>query len=103
MRRPLALGALALAVAAALLLSGCGPTDAGSAPSPSNTDHRPLAELDLAENPRPWVGPSSAVLADERIEPIAENPEQNLPATVVSHDHSRDRTGVGADTPRRTA
>ncbi len=99
MRRPVALGALALAVASALLLSGCGPTDARSTPSPSTTDDRPLAELDLAEDPRAWVGPSSAVLADEKIEPIAENPQQHLPATVVSHDHSGDRTS-SSTTPR---
>ena len=91
---------VALAVALAVLLTGCGPTDAGSAPSPSTTDHRPLAELDLAENPRAWVGPSSAVLADERIEPIAENPEQHLPATIISHDHSGDRTVMVDDTSR---
>ena len=100
MRRPLAIGAVALAVVSALLLSGCGPTDAQSAPSPSTTDRRPLAELDLADDPQAWVGPSSAVLADERIEPIAASPEQHLPATVVSHDHSGDRTVVVADTSR---
>jgi iron complex transport system substrate-binding protein len=98
MRRPLLV--IAAVVAGALVLSGCGPTDAGSAPSPSNTDRRPLAELDLAEDPRTWVGPSSAVLADEKIEPIAENPPQHLPATVVSHDHSGDQMVVVDDTSR---
>src|SRR6187397_468087 len=100
MRRPVVLTAVAVVVASALLLSGCGPTDAGSAPSPSTTDDRPLAELQLAPDPRAWVGPSSAVLVDERIEPIAEDPDQHLPATVVSHDHLGDRTVV-VDDPSR--
>jgi iron complex transport system substrate-binding protein len=99
MRSPVALTSLAVALIAVVLLSGCGP-NAGSAPSPSTTDHRPLAELDLAAEPRAWVGPSSAILADERIEPITEDPEQQLPATVVSHDHSGDRTVVVDDTSR---
>jgi iron complex transport system substrate-binding protein len=98
MRKPVLLiaGVLALAVA----VTGCGPTEAGGPPSPTVTDQRPLAELDLAPDPRAWEGPSSAVLGSEAVEPIAENPEQTLPATVVSHDHSGDRKVVVDDTSR---
>jgi iron complex transport system substrate-binding protein len=40
------------------------------------------------------------VLASEAIEPIADDPEQALPAKVVSHDHSGDRDVVVDDTSR---
>jgi iron complex transport system substrate-binding protein len=49
-------------------------------------DSRPLADLDLLENPRDYVGPSTAVLASNAIEPLVVAPAPSLPATVVSHD-----------------
>jgi len=83
-RRALAVLASALVVA----LVGCAaPTGHGSStPEPTIADSRPLAELDLVADPRAHVGASSAVLASEAIEPIASDPAQTLPATVVSRD-----------------
>ena len=81
--------ALAVTVAAALLLSGCA---AGGDPTPETEtaapviDTRPLAELDLYDDPRTATGASTALIGDTRITPLVENPTQTLPATVTSHD-----------------
>jgi iron complex transport system substrate-binding protein len=98
MRSPVVL--IATLVVGALALTGCGPADPGTTPSPSTTSQGPLAELDLAPDPRNWDGPSSAVLASEAVEPVAENPQQQLPASVTSHDHTGDVPVVVDDTSR---
>ncbi|TPX05167.1 hemin receptor, partial [Schumannella luteola] len=45
-------------------------------------------------------GPSTAVVADAEITPIADDPVQTLPATVVSHDPGGDREVRVTDTSR---
>jgi len=90
-----------IGIAAALLLAGCSvPGGAATTPSPTVADDRPLAELDLAADPRAHVGPSTALLASEALEPVDENPEQTLPATVVSRDASGDVEVTVDDTSR---
>lgn len=54
------------------------------------SDGRPLAELDLLVDPRTHVGPSTAMLATEAIEPVDPDPGQDLPATVTSRDPGGD-------------
>jgi len=96
-RRTLLIVAATLVIA----LAGCtAPIAGGSTPSPTVTDDRPLAELDLVSNPRTHVGPSTAVLAQEAIEPVAENPSPQLPATVISHDPDGDLEVTIDDTSR---
>lgn len=96
-RRALAVLGAALVVA----LAGCSvPGPGGSTPTPTVADTRPLAELDLAADPRAHVGASTAVLASEAVEPIEEDPAQELPATVVSRDPGGDREVVVDDTSR---
>jgi iron complex transport system substrate-binding protein len=94
----------ALAVAAAVLvaaLAGCAaPSGGATTPSPTVADDRPLAELDLLADPRGHVGPSTAVLASETLDPVATDPVQTLPATVVSHDAGGD-VEVGVDDASR--
>lgn len=96
--------AAALAVAAALVLGGCagalGPTES---PTPTVTDSRPLAELDLLADPRSARGPATAVLASEAIDPVQADPQQDLPATVVSADPSGERSVTVDDTSRVVA
>lgn len=82
---------MALAASFAVVLAGCTPPDpGGTVPSPTVADSRPLAELDLVPDPRTHVGPSTALLATEAIEPVDPDPVQQLPATVVSHDSGGD-------------
>lgn len=96
-RRALALVAAACVVA----LAGCAlPTDVASTPTPTVTDTRPLAELDLIPDPRNYAGAATAILAREPIEPVAEEAAQQLPATVVSHDPGGDREVTVTDTSR---
>ncbi len=94
----------ALAVAAAVLaaaLTGCAAPGADvSTPSPTAVDDRPLAELELAADPRAHVGPSTALLATEALEPVETDPAQTLPATVVSRDNGGDIEVTVDDTSR---
>lgn len=85
-----------------IALAGCAtPTAPGtSTPTPTVADGRPLAELDLVADPRTHVGASSAVMATEAIEPLAENPTQQLPAVVVSRDPGGDVEVTVDDTSR---
>jgi iron complex transport system substrate-binding protein len=93
--------ALVVAATLVIVLAGCAaPTGGGSTPSPTVTDDRPLAQLDLIADPRTHVGPSTAVLASEAIEPVAEDPQQQLPATVVSRDPGGDLEVTIDDTSR---
>ena len=82
-RRRAATG-VAAALAGALILVGCSGSPHGSS-SAGGEPQQPLSELDVLDDPRSYEGPSTAVLPDSEIEPIAESPEQQLPATVTSY------------------
>ncbi len=96
-RRVLALTGAMLVLA----LAGCSAPSAGTTtPSPTLADDRPLAELDLAAAPRTHVGPSTALLATEALQPVESSPAQRLPATVVSRDSGGDVEVTIGDTSR---
>lgn len=85
-RRRIALVASFITVAV-LLLSGCqvggyqAADTAGAA-----TELPPLSELTPIDDPTSWQGPSTAVIGGPTLAPVAEDPEQHLPATVLSKD-----------------
>lgn len=91
-------GFVALA-AVALILTGCS-VPSTATPTPAIPSQAPLAELPLLDDPRAFEGPSTAVLPDAAITPLDPVPEQELPATVVSHDNSGDREIVVDDASR---
>jgi iron complex transport system substrate-binding protein len=84
---------VAVPIAALALLAGCaanpGPSVGGS-PVASASSALPLSQLDLLADPKAYEGPSTAVLADAAVEPVATDPVQALPATVTSHDLAGD-------------
>lgn len=71
-----------------VLMAGCAGSVHGSvqsaAPQPA------LSEIDALEDPHAYEGPSTALLPDAEIEPIAESPAQQLPATVTSYTQTGD-------------
>ncbi|MFJ2146297.1 hemin ABC transporter substrate-binding protein [Glutamicibacter sp. NPDC087831] len=77
-RAPIRLGALLLAVAMAL--SSCSSAAAGGEAS---GDGKALSEVQVMENPKSHEGPSTAVLAEAGVNPVAKNPQAALPATVT--------------------
>jgi iron complex transport system substrate-binding protein len=83
---------VAVAIASALLLSACV---AAPEPSPSTVpivvDTRPLADLTLLDEPRAYVGESTAVLGAQAIEPVTGAPAPSFPVTVTSRDLDGDR------------
>lgn len=99
-RRP----ALALPAALALvaLLAGCAVAapQATSEPTAPAGPRVPLTELDTVDDPRTVTGPSTALIADAGIEPVALDPAQTLPVTVVSRDLAGDREVVVDDASR---
>ena len=74
------------AVAVILLLSACAATTTSTPTVPTVSDARPLAELDLLDAPRDYVGASTAVLGSASIEPVTGAAVPVLPTTVTSHD-----------------
>jgi iron complex transport system substrate-binding protein len=88
-----------IALATLALLAGCSVPHAAppSAPVPSQA---PLAELDLASDPRAHQGPSTAVLGSAAIDVLDPVPGQSLPVTVLSHDAGGDREVTVDDTSR---
>lgn len=91
----------ALALAAALALAGCAATpETTPSPSVTNDPSVPLAELEVLENPRSYVGGSTALLRDAAIPAPAQPPAQRLPAVVVSHDLGGDSEVTVASTER---
>ena len=93
--------ALALGVAALVALTGCAAPSSTPQQSPTVTGDPsvPLAQLDILDDPRSYEGPSTAVLETEAVVAGA-TPEQELPASVVSHDLSGD-TDVTVDSTER--
>lgn len=85
-----ALATPALAVALGILLAACQP---GSYTSPINpgdeAGERPaLTDIPWLDDPRTHVGPSTAIIDTLTIEPVEENPVQELPVTVTSDELS---------------
>ncbi len=63
-------------------------------------DLPPLSELTPIAEPAAWEGPSTAPIGGPTLLPVANNPEQVLPATVTSHDHIGDTEVVVEDASR---
>jgi len=100
---PLRRHALIAAIAgAAILLSGCSATTPSSSTGPTAgaSASVPLADLPLLDDPRSYVGESTAVLAQTAVEPVTDSPEQSLPVTVTSHDLSGDTDVTVTSTER---
>lgn len=83
--------AASLVTAAALLLTGCQTsTPHGSSAAHATVNLPPLTELTPIADPTNWQGPSTAIIGEPTLPAVAENPEQHLPATVISHDLTGD-------------
>lgn len=81
---------VALVAVVAFALTGCAAAGPASTPEPTVVDDRPLAQLDLLDDPRAYSGASTAVLPSEAVEPVAEGVEPALPVTVTSRDPGGD-------------
>lgn len=80
-----------LAVLAAGLTACAGPVDIGAEPSASPVDacpqaSVPLAELDLVDDVRGFVGPSSACLSSHAIIPVDDDTAPALPVAVTDSE-----------------
>lgn len=86
---------LACVATAAALLAGCAAV--GSDGGQAAVEGASLADVQTLDDPRAHVGASTAILPNASIDPVADNPEPQLPATVtdsqgtevVVHDVSR--------------
>lgn len=100
-------GRLAAAVIAVLVLAGCGPAgDESVTPAtatPVAVSTAPLTELDVLDDPKAYVGPSTAMLAEVAIEPVGDPSEMSLPVTVTSHDRGGKRDVTVTDASRIVA
>lgn len=77
---PLRRAGAALAV---LLLAGCAGGPGGAAAPEAEVAGPRLAEVTVAADPHTLEGPRTAVVADGRMEPVAEDPAPQLPVTVT--------------------
>lgn len=95
----------AVGVALAAVLAACGANGSTSDTSSSNDDpdRVPLSQVTAAPDPKAIEGPSTASLAQHAITPVASDPAQSLPTTVVSHDRDRDVDVTVTDTSRVVA
>ncbi len=91
---------LAAALLASILLAGCAASGGSSGGTTQPADDTPLTELDVLDDPKAYEGPSTAQLVHREITPVAEDPEQVLPAQVTSHDRSGDIAVEVTDTSR---
>jgi iron complex transport system substrate-binding protein len=83
------LHAVAISLLAAFAVSACQPGSyAVSATAPADiTDRVALSDIPWLENPRDWVGPSTASLTTHAVVPIIDTPAvPSLPVTVTSDD-----------------
>lgn len=90
---------LVLAMGAGLTACQTGPTQATGGTA-TEIDLPPLSTLTPLEDPRAYQGPTTAVIGGPTLQPIADNPEADLPATVVSRDRGGDREIEVTDTSR---
>ncbi|MBX3311885.1 MAG: ABC transporter substrate-binding protein [Microbacteriaceae bacterium] len=86
------LAAVVFTVATSLVLSACalGTTPSPSTPPTTGVELTPLDQLQLTENPRDYVGPSTALLPTAAIPQLVETPTPQLPVTVISKENSGD-------------
>ena len=94
--------AIALGAATLVLLAGC---TTAATPQPDSSvvaanPAIPLADLDVLADPHSYEGPSTAVLADAAITAPTAAPQQQLPATLTSHDLAGDTSVTVASTDR---
>ena len=94
---------LSITAAAALVLSACGGAGHGSGDGGGGGSSTPLSEIEPIDSPRTHEGQSTAKLADQDIEPVTEDPTQELPATVTSHDQGGTKKVTVEDTSRVVA
>lgn len=100
-RRRTRVAAVALMVALGLGVSGCQTgTIAANEVGSTQVDLPPLSELTPIADPTAWQGPSTAIIGGPTLAPVADNPEQDMPATVISHDHLGDTEVVVEDASR---
>lgn len=100
--------AAALLALAAALLTGCTDAVAGANAEtpvgPPVAAQVPLPLLDtLLDDPKSYVGASTAALSDAAIVPVEKSPAQALPTTVTSHDLGGDTEVEVVDTSRVVA
>jgi iron complex transport system substrate-binding protein len=80
---------VAISLLVALATSACQPGSytASPAASPEIIDRVPLADIQWLDNPREWVGPSTARLTTLSVTPVTDTPPTpSLPVTVTSDD-----------------
>lgn len=95
---------LAIVAAVGVLLSGCQvASSSGTTNAIVAEDLPPLSELTPIADPTSWEGPSTAVIGGPSLPPVAEDPQQQLPATVISRDRSGDIEVEVEDTSRLLA
>ncbi|MDX2377503.1 ABC transporter substrate-binding protein [Microbacterium sp. LRZ72] len=95
-----ALRGVGLVIVAALLLSACAPSAPDGSDAAPAGDTRPLSQITPLADPASFEGPSTAVIDGARIEPVVEEPDQHLPATVLSRDLDGDREVTVDDASR---
>lgn len=83
------LGAVVVALIVGVLLGGCGLDAAGGADGPGRSGSGTagpaapaLADVEPLPDPRAWEGATSAVVADDAVRPVADDPAPRLPVTV---------------------
>ena len=89
-----------VATLAIVLVASCAAAPGASTADGSAADDTPLSDLDVLDDPLAYEGPSTARLVDRDIDPVADDPAQTLPVTVVSHDRAGDVEVVVDDTSR---
>jgi iron complex transport system substrate-binding protein len=89
-------------LAGLLALSACSiaPPPSTAEPTAPAGPRVPLSELAVADDPRALTGPSTALIESAAIEPVAVDPAQSLPVTIVSRDLDGDREVVVDDASR---
>lgn len=84
----------ALVLAGLFVLTGCGSPRSGMSGKGAGPS---LDSVSILENPKDFVGPSSAILADAQVDAVAKNPTQQLPVTVTD---AQDRQVTVSDISR---
>lgn len=93
---------LALALVLGLTLGGCQP-GSFQTPTPGASFEgvrQELADLDWLDQPKTWSGPSTALISNSAITPVATNPPQRLPTTVASDELSGELSVTISSTER---